>query len=42
MLNKGDYDAAYNAAVHTDFISRALFREVFFSFLHDTEDKQEE
>lgn len=42
LLNKNDNEAAYNAALQTDFISRALFREIFFSFLHDAEDKQEE
>lgn len=42
LLGKDDEDAAYNAAIHTDLISRALFRKKFFSFLHDAEDKQEE
>lgn len=42
LLNKDDYDAAYSAAIHTDFISNALFGKAFFPFLHDAEDKQEE
>ena len=42
LLKRGDEEAAYNAAVQTDFISCSLFKTPLFSFLHDDEDKLSE